>query len=311
MTHFHVGDKVKYIGCGSNLNLGDIYTVSRVSLQGYSIVVGKDEFWFDIRDFTKVVDDVPKTVLDSLKVGDQVYHVGTSLDFNSSTKYTVAVVSLTGDLYLENGNRWYKSSDFIKATAFAPAPETAPASTEKKIKTGDKVIYIGTSPSLVFNKMYTVDIVSAFGGLTTLTTAPGFYSVDDFVEMIAAEPAPETTPEPTASLTAPFWLVWRSGGDAPTKRHATLVNAENEARRLTEKHPGVRFFVLELVSGFECSVSPVTKVQIQPKAKPPTRKEKRAAYAESARADNPCREVPTMQEVAHGEYEPVFQINDM
>jgi hypothetical protein len=49
-----------------------------------------------------------------------------------------------------------------------------------------------------------------------------------------------------------FWMVLREGGTAPTMRHETLQNAEEEAKRLTTKH-GDAFYVLEAVVSIERS----------------------------------------------------------
>lgn len=46
-----------------------------------------------------------------------------------------------------------------------------------------------------------------------------------------------------------FYLVWRLGGDVPTKRHASYHQAQSEACRLARENPGVEFVVLKAVSG--------------------------------------------------------------
>ena len=43
---------------------------------------------------------------------------------------------------------------------------------------------------------------------------------------------------------APFWLVWRDGGDLPTVRHNSVDKAETEAKRLAMASPGETFWVL-------------------------------------------------------------------
>lgn len=46
-----------------------------------------------------------------------------------------------------------------------------------------------------------------------------------------------------------FYLVWRSmGGTAPRVKHATYEEAETEAKRLSDREPGVDFYVLASVS---------------------------------------------------------------
>jgi hypothetical protein len=41
-----------------------------------------------------------------------------------------------------------------------------------------------------------------------------------------------------------FWMVWREEGNSPTCRHFTKEAAILESKRLAEKHPGVKFYVL-------------------------------------------------------------------
>ena len=45
-----------------------------------------------------------------------------------------------------------------------------------------------------------------------------------------------------------FWLVWREGGNPPTRKHEFQDMAEAEAERLARLNPGVRFYVLETKS---------------------------------------------------------------
>lgn len=46
-----------------------------------------------------------------------------------------------------------------------------------------------------------------------------------------------------------FYLVWRHGGDAPTKPHPSIQAAQAEACRLAELNPGIEFVVLKALSG--------------------------------------------------------------
>lgn len=41
-----------------------------------------------------------------------------------------------------------------------------------------------------------------------------------------------------------FWLVWCPQRDVPTHRHDSFLDAQKEAMRLAEKHPGNTFYVL-------------------------------------------------------------------
>lgn len=62
-----------------------------------------------------------------------------------------------------------------------------------------------------------------------------------------------------------FWMVWREGGNAPTKRHFTQMGACAEAKRLCALHPGQRFFVMQADGSFvipcnDATWTPATQV---------------------------------------------------
>lgn len=59
-----------------------------------------------------------------------------------------------------------------------------------------------------------------------------------------------------------FWLVWRSGGSAPTYKHFTKEAAENEAGRLAGNEPGAVFFVVKAVSGFQADIPAINTVKL-------------------------------------------------
>ena len=44
-----------------------------------------------------------------------------------------------------------------------------------------------------------------------------------------------------------FFMVWAEGGNIPVVKHKTEKNAVSEAARLSEKFPGIIFYVLESV----------------------------------------------------------------
>ena len=46
-----------------------------------------------------------------------------------------------------------------------------------------------------------------------------------------------------------FYLVWKSGGDTPTKRHELIESAREEAKRLAKDNPGIEFFVTRAIEG--------------------------------------------------------------
>jgi len=65
-----------------------------------------------------------------------------------------------------------------------------------------------------------------------------------------------------ASEFSKFWMVWRSGGSAPTFKHFTKDAAEQEAGRLALKEPGAVFFVLKCVSGFQADIPVIHPVKL-------------------------------------------------
>lgn len=54
---------------------------------------------------------------------------------------------------------------------------------------------------------------------------------------------------------APFWLVWRSGGGCPTRKHDSEASAAQEAMRLAKLHPEETFYVLKSVSETTTQIS--------------------------------------------------------
>lgn len=65
--------------------------------------------------------------------------------------------------------------------------------------------------------------------------------------------AEEENPKDKQMTTNPstFWLVWNpEGWSSPKHRHYSLYDAEQEAIRLAQQHPGQEFHVLEVKSKF-------------------------------------------------------------
>lgn len=56
-----------------------------------------------------------------------------------------------------------------------------------------------------------------------------------------------------------FWMVWCEGGDAPTRKHASLASADQESERLARANRGQTFVVLRSVS--ECVVDDVRRIE--------------------------------------------------
>lgn len=61
---------------------------------------------------------------------------------------------------------------------------------------------------------------------------------------------------------APFWLVWRQGGGAPTAMHETRESATMEAERLALRNPGQSFVVMESVEAI--TFGAITRVNLRP-----------------------------------------------
>lgn len=59
-----------------------------------------------------------------------------------------------------------------------------------------------------------------------------------------------------------FWMVFRDGGQCPTKRHATEEGACQEAERLALKHLAT-FYVLESTWDFRLESRPVVSTRIE------------------------------------------------
>lgn len=63
-------------------------------------------------------------------------------------------------------------------------------------------------------------------------------------------------------MTTKFWMVLGGYGDAPTVRHNTLKKAEDEARRLCDKH-GKEFVILEAMISVRPTKPPIEVVDLQ------------------------------------------------
>lgn len=57
-----------------------------------------------------------------------------------------------------------------------------------------------------------------------------------------------TSNPPPPTNTFGFYLVWNPQRGKPKRRHATLKEAQNEAERLSKKHVGESFYVLQTVT---------------------------------------------------------------
>lgn len=66
----------------------------------------------------------------------------------------------------------------------------------------------------------------------------------------------------------PFYLVWNTARGVPTKMHKQRVDAEAEAKRLAEKHPGDVFYICATM-GYAQAPRPVAKlVSTEPESSP-------------------------------------------
>lgn len=130
-----------------------------------------------------------------------------------------------------------------------------------RLQIGDKVRYIGPYDALDPEESYTINWLSSNGSVG-LDYPGGTFNAAQFA-LVNSSALISRIP-PAASS---FWMVWRTNGGVPTKKHRTLEAAEVEATRLAECTPGVRFFVLEALSFFEREIRPITKGVMQAKPK--------------------------------------------
>jgi hypothetical protein len=61
-----------------------------------------------------------------------------------------------------------------------------------------------------------------------------------------------------------FWMVWRVGGQGPTKKHGSLEEAKAEAERLAISFPGRQFMILEAITYCEIKNPVLWKEVIDP-----------------------------------------------
>jgi len=53
-----------------------------------------------------------------------------------------------------------------------------------------------------------------------------------------------------------FYLVWKSDGSTPIKRHETIASAREEARRLAKENQGLEFFIMRVIAGVKYMEDP-------------------------------------------------------
>jgi hypothetical protein len=63
-------------------------------------------------------------------------------------------------------------------------------------------------------------------------------------------------------MTTRFWMVLGGYGSEPTRRHATLPETQEEARRLCQKH-GKEFIILEAIAIVRTTMPPVEVVELK------------------------------------------------
>ena len=56
-----------------------------------------------------------------------------------------------------------------------------------------------------------------------------------------------------------FWMVWRENSPTTRHRHLTKREAEDEAERLAQIHPGETFYVLKTVAAMSANHPPVER----------------------------------------------------
>ena len=62
--------------------------------------------------------------------------------------------------------------------------------------------------------------------------------------------------------THPFWFVWNPNNRIPQYEHQSYINAEFEAKRLAQKHPGEQFIVLQSIRSF--TVNNINEIDLAP-----------------------------------------------
>jgi transcriptional regulator with XRE-family HTH domain len=73
-----------------------------------------------------------------------------------------------------------------------------------------------------------------------------------------AEPDAQTNFPPISK----FWMVYGVGQRAPAFQHASLHQAETEAKRLAISNPGIKFVVLEAVEAFKAEKPRVVTIGV-------------------------------------------------
>lgn len=58
-----------------------------------------------------------------------------------------------------------------------------------------------------------------------------------------------------------FWLVWNFNGGEPRQRHASFEDADREAQRMAQSHPGNTFVVLTAAKAYK-SMRPVEEIEL-------------------------------------------------
>lgn len=72
----------------------------------------------------------------------------------------------------------------------------------------------------------------------------------EFLEVISGPIEKEESPRKRDK----FFMVWRSKGRSPNKKHETYEAAQEEAKRLVKNNPNVTFYVLEALDEIKAEV---------------------------------------------------------
>ena len=72
----------------------------------------------------------------------------------------------------------------------------------------------------------------------------------EFLEVISGPIEKEESPRKRDK----FFMVWRSQGSSPNKKHETYEAAQEEAKRLVKNNPNVTFYVLEALDEIKAEV---------------------------------------------------------
>lgn len=177
-----------------------------------------------------------------------------SIRFNSATGladkgYGAPASNMAGDVFVTNvaatGTRVtdigaYAPRDL--ATACGARVISMKANTGSNSSKGSYNVTFDRNPKNLGSRSWNYEADGSWQGDANYSPPIG-YAPQSFGELAAAAFAP-TPPQPAA---APFYMVYGEGQSAPTYKHLTEAQALTEAKRLSDRTPGTKFFVMRPV----------------------------------------------------------------